>query len=272
LLLTGIILTALTNWSFVFLIAGISVFLLSKKNIKKITGLCALGIGLAALHFLHVRILTGSFFGGGLIGALLERTSVDQVVTKFNLVQYLLQIRLWASTLFTNTLLLSAVVGAVILFKSKLTRFKKFILAVFIYCLYPIFFANASFIHSYFIYYFTLPLSLLGGFVFVKLFEFRKILLILFLLAFLGVWFERNSFVNALNGSSGDKLAVELGEDIRIKTRTNDTISVKPDDYSESRLPILSFYSERNIVASGKIDWVVNVDADNYTINKRILK
>jgi len=270
--LIGVVLTALTNWSFIFLIAGVSIFLLSKKNIKKIAGLCTFGIILAALHFLHVRILTGSFFGGNLIGALLERTSVDQVVTKFNIVQYLLQIRLWASTLFTNTLLLSAVVGAIVLFKSKLSIFKKFILAIIVYCLYSIFFANASFIHSYFIYYFTLPLSLLGGFVFVKLFEFKKIFLILFLFAFLGVWFERNSFLNALNVSQGDKLAVEAAEAVKSKTGVGDSVSVKPDGYAQSRLPILSFYSERNIVATEKSDWVVNVDAESYTVSKRNLK
>lgn len=272
LLLTGIVLTALTNWSFVFLIAGISVFLMSKKNIKKITGLCALGIFFAAFHFIHVKILTGSFLGGDLVGALLERTSVDQVVTKFNFIQYLLQIRLWFSTLFTNTLLLSAVVGIVVLLRSKLLKFKKFILAVLVYCLYPIFFTNASFIHSYFVYYFILPLCLLGGFVFVKLLEFKKILLFLFLFTLLGVWFERNSYVKALNASDGDKLAVEIAKSVQDKTGVSDTISVKPDDYAESRLPILSFYSERNMVSSRKTDWLVTITGGKYEIIKESTK
>lgn len=268
LLLTGVILTALTNWSFVFLVAGISIFLLSKKNLKQIFSLWTLAFVLAALHFLHIKILTGSFLGGNLIGALLERTSVDQVVAKFGIVQYILQIRLWSSTLFTNTLLAFALIGALIMIKSKFGRFKKFILAVLIYCLYPIFFANASFVHSYFIYYLVFPLALLAGYFCAKMIEFKKILLVLALGIIIGVWLERNDYVGALNESSGDRLAVQASVVIRAKTKPTDTVLVEPPDYELSRLPILSYYSERNIIASGRADWTVIVSGDKYEITK----
>lgn len=269
LVLIGIILTALINWSFIFLVMGISVFLLSKRNIKMIIGLWILVIILMALHFLQVYILTGSFFGGNLLEAFLERTSVGQVGVKFTLIQYLLQVRLWASTLFTNSLLLSAAIGIGILFRSKLSEFKKFTFSILIYCLYPIFFANASFIHSYFIYYLVLPLSLLGGFLLNRLFKSKRVLLLLCFIIIASVWFERSPYVAALNSSQGDKMAVEIATTIQSVTGVTDTILIRPNDYAMSRLPILSYYSDRNIVITTKPNWIVNVDGDRFTITKQ---
>lgn len=265
-LLTGFILTGFTNWSYVFLLPALVLLILKKKNFKKIIILAVVGTILVGLHFLHIKILTGSFLGGNLAGALLERTSVDQVVTKFNLIDYILRVRLWSSTLFTNTLLVSSFAGLFLILKSKKSEIKIFIFSVFIYCCYPIFFANASFIHSYFIYYLIFPLSVCAGYFYAKLFEYKKILIIIVALAIFGIWFERNSYEHALEISNGDEQAVNISKLINVITKPDDTILIKPYDYEFSRLPILSYYSERNIISKGTADWIATVSENNFQL------
>lgn len=268
LLVAGLILTALTNWSFVFLLPALTIFLYGEENRRNIFLLWFLGAALAGFHFVHIKFLTGSFFGGGLGGAFLERTSIGNDVVSFGMIEYVLRIRLWASTLFTNTLLATFIGGLILVFKSKLSLLKMFLFSVFVYCAYPVFFANASFIHSYFIYYLVFPLALLGGYFCFKLIEYKKIFTVLVLIILLGVWFERNDYEKALEASSGDRLAVEMSAAIKNRTREGETLMVIPTEYAVSRLPFLSFYSERNIVIKGSADWLVNVSENNYEITK----
>lgn len=264
----GLILTALTNWSFVFLLVGLTAFLYERKNRKVLVTLWGLAILMAGLHFLHVYILTGSLLGGGLSGAFLERTSVDQVLAKFGPIDYILRIRLWLSTLFTNTLLLATLVGLVLLIKPKQVILKRFILSVAIFCIYPVFFANASFIHSYFIYYFTLPLSLLAGYFGYRLINYRKSAVIIALLLIAGVWFERMPYIKALEESRGDALAVEAAESIKSKTSERDRTLVIPSEYGVSRMPILSYYSDRNVVLTGNANWELKIKDETYELTK----
>lgn len=268
-LIVGFVLTALTNWSFVFLLPALTVFLFEKKNLKKIYILWLMAFILAILHFLHARILTGSFFGGGLGEAFLERTSIDNVAVPFSITEYILRIRLWSSTLLTNTLLVSSLLGLFLILKSKLGETKKYILSIFIYCIYPIFFANASFIHSYFIYYLIFPLSLLGGYFCFRIFNYKKILIVFVLVILTGIWFERLGYLMALDASNGDKLAVEMATKIKNQTEFMDTVLVEPYEYAYSRLPILSFYSDRNIVLEGNATWDAKLDGNSYTLIKQ---
>jgi hypothetical protein len=247
-------------------------FLLDRKNKKQLMMLWGLALILAGLHFLHVRILTGSFLGGGLEAAFFERTSLENSAVQFSVLQYISQIRLWSSTLFTNTLLASAVIGLIVLLRQKEKLLLKLILSVFIYCIYPIFFANASFIHSYFIFYLIFPLSLLGGYFCLKLIEFRKIFLILASGIVLAIWFERNAYVKALNESTGDKLAVEVAEKIKSGTAPTEKTLVEPYEYVYSRLPILSYYSNRNVIVTGSSNWIVKISGENYAITKNKIK
>lgn len=268
LMVIGFILTALTNWSFAFLLLGLSIFLFEKNKFRVLLPLWILGITLAMLQFIHIWTLTGSVLGGGIGGAFLERTSVDQVLAKFGIIDYVLRIRLWSSTLFTNSLLVSAFLGLLVLLRSKDGLIKSLVVSIAVYSIYPVFFANASFIHSYFIYYFVLPLSLIAGYFVFKLVKFRKIFYLLAALVLIGIWFERAEYVKALNEGSGDALTVKVGQAIEKKTMPGDLVQVEPFDYAFSRLPILSFYSDRSIVSQGIVDWTVTVTDDEYKIVK----
>lgn len=268
-LITGLVLTALTNWSFIFLIAGLTVFLYERKFLVSLLKIWGLAVALGLLHFVHAYILTGSIFGGGLVGALLLRTSIDQSTTNFGLIGYFLRIRIWSSTLFTNTLLLTSAVGLIFLIWKKNSEIIRLTAGLIIFSFYSIFFANASFIHSYFIYYFILPLSFLAGYIFFTLSKINKKFIVLGLIILAGTYFERNSYINALNASSGDKLAYEIGKSLNSKTIPTDLILVTPSEYAESRLPMLSYYSERNIVSEGPANWKVAVTGDSFNITRQ---
>lgn len=262
-MILGLVLTAMTNWSFVFLIPGLTIFLFEKKLLRSLIKIWIVGIVLGVLHFVHAYILTGSVFGGGLVGALLLRTSLDQSTTSFGIFQYISRIRLWSSTLFTNTLLIISFAGLIIMSFRKNRKDLRLIIGTLVFSFYSIFFANASFIHSYFIYYFILPLSLLSGYAFHKISKFNpRFTLLLTVLPFI-IFFERNSYFIALNQSSGDELAVQAGKMINILTKPADLILVEPPEYAESRLPILSYYSERNIISGGEANWKVVISGNS---------
>lgn len=265
-LFAGLLFASLTNWAYVFLILGLTVFLFDKKYAKNLVRLWLLGIFMGILHFLHTYILTGSFFGGDLIGALMLRTFIDQSTTHLGIISYILRIRLWASTLFTNTLLFTGAVSLIFLLNKGEKMLKKFMLGVFIFSFYPVFFANASFIHTYFIYYFILPLGILAGYLFHRITSKNKILIILFIIIAGGIYMERSAYIRQLNLGDNDATAIFVGQRIKKLSKPDQKIKVEPVEYAQSRYPVLSFYSARSIVTEGESAWRVTIEGNSFRI------
>ena len=265
LIYVGVTLSLLTTWSGVFLLLAISVVLFKKVNRQKIFKLWSLAFFIITFHFIKVYFDTGSFFGGGILDALLQRTNLGRTasLTQFTLFEFIDRVRLWSSNLFTLSLTIASLAGLYFILKLQTSSLKRFMSGVLIYSLgYPLAFPNATFIHEYFIFYFLLPLSLLSAFAISGIFKNKFAWFTASALLILMVWFERGDYLKALEESSGDRLAVQIGKDLNQKILEDDTVLITPYAYAASRLPHLSFYSDRKITleSNSSYNWIAEVE------------
>ena len=263
----GTTLTFLTNWSGVFLVLALTVILFKEVKKIKLLNIWLLGISLVGLHFLHILVVTGSAFGGGFLEAALQRTSMGgtAALTPFGFFEFLDRLRLWSFSLFTVSLLLFSFLGSVLLFRKGRKDTKKVFLGLLIWGgLYPLSLPNAAFIHNYFIYGLIGLISLSASVAALSLFKNRFYTLALLILLTVAVWFERGAFLSALENGRVDSLAVEIGKEINNKVPFGESVLVKPYEFAASRLPHLSFYSDKKIVltANSGYNWEVEVKND----------
>lgn len=271
LILPATALLFLTNWSGVFLLFALTIFFFKKEK-ELLKRLWLTGGVIVVLHLLHTHLLTGSFLGGGLGAVFVERTNLG-VGPEFNVFGYFDRIRVWSSTHFTYSLLIISIIGGVLAFRREKKDTKTFLYAVILFAVsYPTLFANASFIHSYFIYYWALPLSLLGGYFLYLVTQKTKYAgMIVALVLTVFVWVEKADYLHAIEASSGDKRAVEASTALKGITEKKDIILVDPKSFGISERPFFSFYADRNIVAeeSEDYDFVLEIKAEGFEIIRK---
>jgi len=92
-------------------------------------------------------------------------------------------------------------------------------------------------------------------------------LILIFILVFLAVWFERTAYLGVLKESASDKFAVDIGKEITKETQIKDAVFVNPFSFAASRYPHLTFYSDRNIVLNpdSEYNWEAKIDEENQT-------
>ncbi|MCH7729967.1 glycosyltransferase family 39 protein [Patescibacteria group bacterium] len=267
----GVILGLLNGWQGVYLILALSILLIKKVGRQKLSYLWLVAAFFVVLHFAHTKYITGSFLGGGLADVFLQRTALGGAAkaTPFTLYEFINRVRLWASANFTLSLILTTLIGVYYLTKEKSRQTKLFFVSFFIFGIgYPLTFPNATYIHSYFIYPMTLFLSFISAYaVFTLSQKSKSPLILIFILVFLAVWFERTAYLRVLEESASDKFAVEIGKEIMKETQIEDTIFVNPFSFASSRYPHLTFYSDRNIVLNpdSEYNWEAKIDEENQT-------
>lgn len=268
--ISGLVLAQLTAWAGFFLIPALALTHLLRREgdkFKELIPYWILSVALFGFHLLHIKLLTGSIAGGELFESLLQRSGLaqDPQPAGFNLPNYLNQLRLWFSTLYTLTLTILATFWLVIRrFNIKGDEWPIFSLGL-IGVIYIILFSNSVFIHNYLIFYFLPLLSLTGTrtiFLIKEKYDtlvyhtkFKKTYLrfisdfiILFFLAL--IIFERRDFLTALHISQQDKFTVEVGKAINRNSKPEDLILVSPLKYQYSADKFLRFYSDRKIIYS----------------------
>lgn len=281
--LIGLIFAQMTAWAGYFLLPAITVSLLLRKDlqaVKKLIPYWGLSTILFLIHFIHIAFLTGSFSGGNLLGSLLQRSGLasDVQPAGFNLISYLNKLRLWFSTLLTITLSLLALAWLIIrkggISSSDWSIFSLGLLGF----IYISLFSSSVFIHNYLIFYFLPPLSLAGSACIIYLLKLRllnRVRLFLPILFLLLIFLERKSFLDALNSSNSDKMAVEIGKSINSQTLPSDVIVVSPIKYSYSAEKFLKFYSDRKLIFAddSNLDYdyivAVNQDLGTFQISKK---
>ena len=292
-LIIGLIGDFLTNWSGGFLLLGVSLILsnfhpteeihiskLIRNFTRRVLGLWVLGIGFVILHFVLIYWTTGSVGGGGFLDALRQRMASGgtAALTPFGPLEFLSRLRLWFFILFTGSLTIVSVIGFLLMFspvgnpfgyptgvlnRLNITLAKRVLLALLIFGLgYPLILPNATYIHNYFVFGMIPFLTILASMGVYKLVKGKNVYFAILLVLILAVWFERANFVNALKVSASDKLAYEIGIAIKGKVSFRDLVLVEPKNYAASRLPQLSFYSDRRITfdSNSGYNYIVNVN------------
>lgn len=275
LLFLSLIAAHLTTWAGFFLIPAITavaIFTKDKKDFVKIIPYWLIPLTIFSFYIVFIYLHTGSLFGGDLLGALFQRSSLLKEVqpTDFNLVNYLSKLRLWSFSLYSATLTILVGIWLIVSIKRKFSEsdVKLLILGLF-GVIYLIVFPNAAFIHNYLVMY-LIPFFVLSGARVIGRFPFLLSLVIL-----LVIFLERKPFLDALNKSDADRLAVEVGKAINRETKFTDTVLVSPVGFSYSADKFLRFYSDRKIkYGNGGNDWDVKVPVDQENgkfeiINKR---
>lgn len=241
------VLAALSGWGGYF-VAPAAVLVFWKLRFSRQIIISYIGL-LAVLfvgHFVFVKFLTGSFFGGGLKEIFLYR--LGQEAAGFGLIDFVSQVRLWASTLFTVSLIVASFIGLTRLKSQKDKLPALLVLGMLIFGgVYPLIFSNATFFHNYFIFGLTPVLAILSALGVDKISaSAKKPFLIIAALLLLLVSLERRGFLLALEESRQDELAYTAGKRINVMSDVNDTILVLPQNYFASRWPFLFYYAERS--------------------------
>lgn len=274
----GLILAQLTTWAGFFLIPALTLVRVLKKDIqgvKKLIPFWILSVALFIVYLFYVRSLTGSFTGGGLFDALLQRSGISEMgkIENLNLLTYLNQMRLWYTTLFTLTLcLLSSLWLISKVAIRKFTDKELGILTLGIFGItYSLIFINSSYIHNYLIFYMLPFISLASASmfnIFVERFSVRNYRWIFFITLILIVFLERFEFTKALIQSEPDKFSVEVGKFINANTKASETVTVQSDRvFWETSENFLKFYGDRRFVFSQDNDsgTVLKVDYKKQT-------
>lgn len=265
----GLILTLLTNWSGLFLLASLLVFVRQIPK-KHLIVFILLGLLSTGIHFAGVLLTTGTLLGGGLKEAFLQRTAIGgtSALTSFSPIEFINRLRLWFFTQFTTILFVIAAGGFLIELKKRVFPEIPLLISIFIYCLlYSLVFPNATYIHSYYIFAFVIFIALTSAALFNRIKAAKAFKILLFGVLLLIVFFERNDYLSSLRKSSGDKVAQKLGLEIKDSLLAEDTVLVTPFSYAASRLPIIAFYSDRRItiLPDSSYNWIVEVDEKNET-------
>lgn len=257
----------LTTWAGFFLIpAMILVKILTKnESFKSYLYYLSIPIALFIIYLGIIYLQTGSLFGGDLIGVFLQRSSLLSEVQPmdFNIISYLLKIRVWLFTLYSPLLVLIVLSWLVLLIKNKFSSSDLDLLIIGLFgVIYIIIFPNAVFIHNYLIMY-LLPFFALAGsrmiWFLTKLGFMKNISLFLPVILIVAIISETKSFLDALNKSQGDKLAVLVGEAINQQTKFTDTVLVSPPEYQYSADKFLKFYGDRKLIYSNNVQINYNI-------------
>ncbi len=249
----------LTTWVGYFLIPAITIvtiFSRDNNHLKRFIFIWLIPIIIFPAYMGFVYLHTGSLIGGDLLGAFLQRSSLSREIqpTDLNLVNYLTRIRLWLFTLYSATLTLLVAVWFIFFLKRKFSGSDLQILALGLFGVtYFIVFPNATFIHNYLVFY-IMPFFVLAGargiWLLAELKIIKKFSLLVPLAFLFIILLERKPYLDALNASDADKLAVEVGKAISRQTNFQDKILISPANFSYSADKFLRFYSDRYLLYS----------------------
>lgn len=267
--------TLLESWGgFFFLFFLIMYSLIFRREEKKLAifmillGLIVMSSHLFAIYLANGKSALESFFLHGLGRMNLNKNSFEQKVISFDLKLFSITIGRFAVIYFTRFLLLLSSIW--ILIKSRYLLLKRktskdnVLFVLFLYGItFVLVFSNLSFIHDYKIYLLLPFISLSSAYVFdfglTKLlnlvsnkFKFfnKPILYFVFLSIFIYfVSTERLDFLKTQLNSSYSKPGYELGEMIKNKTQSSDTVLVNSGEFDSFYGVFVRFYANRKIEA-----------------------
>ncbi|KKS42179.1 MAG: hypothetical protein UV61_C0002G0162 [Candidatus Gottesmanbacteria bacterium GW2011_GWB1_43_11] len=249
-----------------------------KKHLKLLLLLPLIMIGVFMLHLMHVKLLTGSFLGGGLVQIFLTRIQSKQTneIYRLTFFKYLTTEIQYLKIYFTNILLvldLGWVIHLIIRYQKRqiaLSESLQMLLLIF-GSAYVVIFQEAAFLHDYLIYY-LLPFIVIAA---AQISEqiLRRLtknwrLLVAALLVLL-VATERLKYAKAILNSNNSEKGYKIGEFINRQTSFNDLVLVGSNFYGDFYASFIAYYGDRSVGYSedlkltdlDKFQWVVRPKA-----------
>ncbi len=145
-LLTSSLLALFSGWPAYYHLPLLAIYGFLKTDKKLLLSLLLFPFLGLFIHLLHIRLLTGSFTGGGLVEIILYRLSVTRtnLSDAYTLPQFISRFTLFSRNMFTIPLLITSLLGFLTL---KKNRFYLILLATGI--LHSVVFSNIGYIHDY---------------------------------------------------------------------------------------------------------------------------
>src|SRR3989344_1125737 len=261
LILFGVVVGGLVNWSNYYVVLAIIVHFLvwdRNKSVRyPIIVLVPICIFLFSLQLLHLKILTGNFHLFDFIGIFLRRANIvaNDPIYSFSLSTYFYKESEYLKIYMTRTLLVLSTVWLITSFFGKKSSSEKrtnfYLYALLIYGLVQlVVFTNLSYIHDYMIYY-LLPYIVLSGalgFLFIlKKLPFKNLAYMYVVIVVLTVGMERKSFAKALLLSDMNKKGKDIAVFIKNHTDVGENSYITSISYKEFYEVFIAFYSERGV-------------------------
>lgn len=229
----------------------------SSLKIKTITYFVILGILMFSFHLLHTKILTGSFFGGGLFNVFLFRSNpyLSAEIYGFSFKNFLLQEIRYFSIYYTKIVVFLSLIWWLTIFwrirQRKIYFADRLLLILFIYGVtHLILFSNMAFIHDYMIYY-LMPFIVLSATIILsrvlKKIPFLFLRVCFFVFIFILIGLERITFVKTLLDTSTNERGYKLGEFIKQNTKSGEKTFVGSNSFKEFQEVFIGYYSDRNV-------------------------
>lgn len=271
----GLVAGELTTWAGYFIVVGLTISALIKRDFDELRKLRIVWIVSAVvflLHIVHTYLVTGDLVGGDLIGVFLQRSALSESgqVEGLNFFNYLYRLRLWISSLYSFQLILLSIIGFILILKQGLQK-SLYMLSLLIFGLtYFLLFPNSSYIHNYLTFYLLPFIGLSAGVAVNELWEMKSLSVLSYIIPVLIIFiifFERSEYLQALRKSEMDKLAWEIGVSINKQTELEDKVLIMPESFKYSSDKFLGFYSDRVLMYSDVMnslaDIVVKIDINS---------
>ncbi len=217
-------------------------------------------LGTFLIHIIHVYILTGSIFGGGLLQVLVfrlnQQSSIQSQIVGFSWTEYIKQQISWLSAYYSKPLLVLSLMSLLLIvyrwLKTKIISKKTsyLLLSLYISLGYPIVFSNAIFIHDYLNFYFLPFITISAFYILNKISSvdtYRVIVISISLLVVLISYLSTRPYSQALLNSSNSKIGYDLGILLKTKTDEGKKIGILSEQFWDFYSKFISFYSDRQI-------------------------
>ncbi|MFH0943326.1 MAG: glycosyltransferase family 39 protein [Candidatus Beckwithbacteria bacterium] len=205
------------------------------------------------LHLIHTYLLTGDWFGGGLIKALIFRLNLS-VTNGFTWGKYLIQEARILTVYYTRILLFSALIFCLSIFKNKkLSLASSIIVTLALFGLaYALIFSNMVFIHDYFNIFFLPFFSLSFAWLINQLqASLPKLVLPILILIFIFAATERLDFFQAHQNSNMHQTGYELGKIINQLVPEKEPAAVFSINYANHHEVFINYYADRIVYYFG---------------------
>ena len=225
-------------------------------------------------HLLHVKLIAGSFAGGGLLNILTTRLSNTIVTQMYNItiISFLSKEVLYMKIYFTNFICGLALIWIVlfvkkILVKNSLTLSDSIVGLLLIEgIVYTILVHEAAFVHDYLLYY-ALPFMIMSAAIswyrLMKLINSRNLIGIITLVLILLIANERKLYVKTLLESANSEKGYLIGNFINRTTQFKDRVFIGSNFYNQYFSTFISYYGDRE---TGYGESITSADLSRYRI------
>lgn len=194
---------------------------------------------------LHDRLLTGSFFGGGLDEIFFTR------IRPVAILPYIGILSRWSLTYFTPLILFFAASGLILIISKRIKDWKiPFCLLIYA-SIYPIISRDSASRHDYLLIYFLPVLTLLASLLLDRFIKRNVLFYGAIILTIMIMVKTRLPYIMALNNSDIYRESALLGKFVNQNSRPNDRVLIV---LADKNIPFdgwhISYYADRNLVIS----------------------